>query len=136
MTHPAMWCHKIGSVQADGTTKMDMSFEEGALLEPLAVALAGISRAKPALGDPVLVCGAGPIGLMALLCCKAAGAEPLVITDIDESRLKFAKTLVPSVRTYLVPKDQTPEQFGEEIVKLADGNRIQVAIECTGFSPS
>lgn len=136
VTHPAMWCHKIGSVQEDGTTKMDMSFEEGALLEPLAVALAGIARAKPALGDPVLVCGAGPIGLMVLLCCKAAGAEPLVITDIDESRLKFAKSICPSVRTHLVTRDETPEQFGDNVAELADGERMQVAIECTGFSTS
>jgi NADPH:quinone reductase-like Zn-dependent oxidoreductase len=48
----------------------NMSFEEGALVEPLAVALAGIERAKLALGDPVLICGAGPIGIVTLLAAR------------------------------------------------------------------
>ncbi len=76
-----------------------MSYEDGALLEPLAVALAGVERAGVKLGDPVLICGAGPIGLVTLECCRAAGCSPLVITDVDEGRLKFAKEFVPNVKT-------------------------------------
>ncbi|KAK2751047.1 L-arabinitol 4-dehydrogenase [Myotisia sp. PD_48] len=76
VNHPAIWCHKIG----------DMSFEEGALLEPLSVALAALERSGLSLGDPVLIAGAGPIGLVTLLCARAAGATPIVITDIDETR--------------------------------------------------
>ena len=110
------------------------------MLEPLSVALAGMDRAKVALGDSVLVCGAGPIGLITLLCCAAAGCEPLVITDIDAGRLRFAKDLVPRARTYQVPLDNntTPEQNGEAIVKLAGGQQSQpkVALECTGVESS
>ncbi|KAL5610762.1 hypothetical protein FOBRF1_006879 [Fusarium oxysporum] len=73
-----------------------MSYENGAMLEPLSVALAGIQRAKVALGDPVLICGAGPIGLITLQCCTAAGASPIVIIDTSENRLSFAKELCPS----------------------------------------
>ena len=126
VNHPAIWCHKIG----------DMSFEMGAMLEPLSVALAGLDRAKVALGDSVLVCGAGPIGLITLLCVAAAGCEPLVITDIDEGRLKFAQERCPRARTYQVPFDKTPEQNSEEIVKLAGGTQPQVALECTGVESS
>ena len=126
VTHPAIWCHKIG----------DMSYEDGAMLEPLSVALAGLDRAKVALGDSVLVCGAGPIGLVTLLCCAAAGCEPLVITDLDEGRLNLAKELVPRVRTYKVPPTLTPEQNGTEIVKLANGCQPACALECTGFATS
>lgn len=136
ITHPAVWCHRIGRVQPDGKTKMDMSFEEGALLEPLAVALAGMQRAHVQLGDSVLVCGAGPIGLMSMMCCEAAGASPLIITDIDEGRLKFAKTLCPRVQTHLVTRDQTPEKFAEAVEALAEGEKPQVALECTGISTS
>lgn len=123
--HPAVWCHKIGN----------MSYELGAMLEPLSVALAGMERAKVALGDPVLVCGAGPIGLMTLLCCAAAGAEPLVVTDIDEGRLKFAKEIVPRARTYKVERGKNGEQCGDDIRELA-GTPINVAIECTGVESS
>jgi len=125
VNHPAAWCHKIG----------DMSFENGALLEPLSVALAGLERAGVNLGDPVLVCGAGPIGLITLLCCAAAGAEPLVVTDIDDGRLKFAKELVPRARTYRVERGVEPEKVGQDIVKLA-GRTVSVAMECTGVESS
>lgn len=134
ITHPALWCHKIGSVLPG--QKMDISFEEGALLEPLCVVLAGIHRAGVNLGDQVLICGAGPIGLMALLCCKAAGAEPLVITDIDQGRLDFAKKLEPSVKTHLVTREQTPEQFAEQVKALSHGDEPVLAVECTGAETS
>src|SRR5438034_351955 len=47
VNHPAIWCHKIGS----------MSFEDGALLERLSVAIAGMQRSGIKLGDLVLICG-------------------------------------------------------------------------------
>ncbi|QIW97546.1 hypothetical protein AMS68_003064 [Peltaster fructicola] len=126
VNHPAVWCHKIGS----------MSFEDGALLEPLSVALAGMQRANITLGDSVLVCGAGPIGLVTLACVKAAGAEPIIITDIDEGRLKFAKEFCPSVRTLKVEFKDTPDQFAEKVKTLADGVEPAVCMECTGVESS
>ena len=126
VNHPAVWCHKIG----------DMSYEDGALLEPLSVALAGMQRANITLGDGVLVCGAGPIGLVTLACVKAAGAEPIVITDIDEGRLKFAKQFCPSVRTMKVEFSDTPQQFADKVVKLADGVEPAICMECTGVESS
>lgn len=124
--HPAVWCHKIG----------DMSFEDGSLLEPLSVALAGMERAAIRLGDPVLICGAGPIGLVTLLCAQAAGACPIVITDIDESRLQFAKELVPRVSTFLIPKGKSAEECAAGIIETAGGIRPRVAMECTGVESS
>lgn len=48
--HPASWLHRIPD---------SITWEEGALLEPLSVALAGIERSGLKLGDPLLICGAG-----------------------------------------------------------------------------
>jgi len=84
----------------------------------------------------VLVCGAGPIGLVTLACVKAAGAEPIVITDIDEGRLKFAKEFCPSVRTHKVEFSHTPEDFAKEVVKKADGVEPAIVMECTGVESS
>jgi L-iditol 2-dehydrogenase len=124
--HPAVWCHKIG----------DMSFENGSLLEPLSVALAGMERAGVKLGDPILICGAGPIGLVTLLCAEAAGACPIVITDIAESRLQFAKELCPRAITYQIPMGKTPEECATGIIEAAGGIKPRVAMECTGVESS
>ncbi|KAL4936836.1 hypothetical protein BDV06DRAFT_85062 [Aspergillus oleicola] len=134
VNHPAIWCHKIG----------DMGYEDGALLEPLSVSLAAIERSGLRLGDPCLITGAGPIGLITLLSARAAGATPLVITDIDEGRLQFAKELVPDVRTYKVQIGLSAEENAEGIINVFnDGNgagpnalRPRLALECTGVESS
>jgi Threonine dehydrogenase and related Zn-dependent dehydrogenases len=127
VNHPAVWCHPIG----------DMTYEEGALLEPLSVALAGLQRADVRLGDPVLVCGAGPIGLVTLLCCRAAGACPLVITDLDEGRLRFAKEICPQVVTHKVEPEKSAEELAKAIISESFGGiEPAVAMECTGAESS
>lgn len=125
VNHSAIWCHKIG----------DMSYEDGAMLEPLSVSLAGMHRAQIALGDPVLICGAGPIGLMTLLCSAAAGAEPIVITDIDQNRLDVAKEICPRVKTYKVEPGVSMEEAGAAMSKLAGGS-LTTALECSGVESS
>jgi L-iditol 2-dehydrogenase len=125
--HPAVWCHKMPD---------SLTYEDGAMLEPLSVALAGIERAGVRLGDPVVVCGAGPIGLITLLCCKAAGAAPIVITDIDEGRLKFAADLVPGVITHKVEFSHSAEDFAKLVVEKMGGVEPAVAMECTGVESS
>ena len=124
--HPAAWLHRLPD---------SMSFEEGALLEPLYVALAGIERANLRLGDSLVICGAGPIGLVSLLAAHAAGAAPIVITDLDESRLEMAKRLVPRVRTVKIEKGAGPEEVAGD-VKKALGGETGLTLECTGVESS
>lgn len=128
MTHPAVWCHKIGDTV---TGAINTTFEEGASLKPLAVALAGLQRADVWLDDPVLMYGPDLICLMTLLCCRAVGAEPIVITDLNQKRLQFARDLVPSVRTYAI-QNRPAEQAAREIVTAMSGEEPRVAIECAG----
>jgi len=127
VNHPAVWCHKLPD---------NLSYEDGAMLEPLSVALAGVQRAGVRLGDAVLVCGAGPIGLVTAMCCRAAGCEPLVITDVDEGRLNFAAGVVQGVKTLKVEGGETAERFAERVVKLMEGIEPGVAMECTGVESS
>jgi L-iditol 2-dehydrogenase len=127
VNHPAVWCHKLPD---------NLTYEDGAMLEPLSVALAGVKRAEIRLGDAVLVCGAGPIGLVTAICCRAAGCEPLVITDIDDGRLNFANEVVPGVKTLKVEIGQSPESFAQRVLALMQGTEPNVAIECTGVESS
>lgn len=57
-----------------------MSHDEGALLEPLSVGVLACRRAEVKLGSKVLVCGAGPIGLVCMLTAKACGASEVLVT--------------------------------------------------------
>lgn len=104
-------------------------------MEPLTVALAGIDRSGVRLADPLVICGAGPIGLVTLLAASAAGAEPIVITDLDESRLAKSKELVPRVRPVLVQKQDSAKDLGEKIVEKL-GQEAKLVLECTGVESS
>ncbi len=70
-----------------------MSLEEGALMEPLAVGVHACRRAGVAFGKTVLVCGAGPIGLVNLLAARAMGASEVVVTDIAPNRLEVSNLI-------------------------------------------
>lgn len=124
--HPEEWLHLLPD---------QLSFEEGSLLEPLSVALAGIDRSEVRLGDSVVICGAGPIGLVTLLAADAAGANPIVITDLDESRLAFATKLVPRVRPVKVDPKHQPVDVAAQ-VKTALGREAKLVLECTGVESS
>ncbi|RVE49385.1 hypothetical protein evm_006000 [Chilo suppressalis] len=82
--HAADFCYKLPD---------HVTMEEGALLEPLSVAVHACRRAALGPGQSVLVLGAGPIGLLLMLTARAMGANKILITDILESRLEFAKKL-------------------------------------------
>jgi L-iditol 2-dehydrogenase len=125
-THPEEWLHKIPD---------NMTYEEGSLVEPLSVALAGIDRANIRLGDPLVICGAGPIGIVTLLAANAAGANPIAITDINESRLALAKKLVPRVKPITITADKQPIEAAVD-VKRALGGEARVVMECTGVESS
>jgi len=124
--HPEAWLHLLPD---------SISHEEGALLEPLSVALAGVERSDLRLGDPLVICGAGPIGMVSLLAAHAAGAAPIVITDLDENRLDMAKSLVPRVRTVQIQRGEDAKANAEHI-KQALGQEAKLVIECTGVESS
>jgi L-iditol 2-dehydrogenase len=124
----------------------NVSYAEGALLEPLSVVLHGIRTGGLGLGIGTVVCGAGPIGLIALAGARASGAHPLVITDLDASRLQFAKNLVPSCETVQIDPSLSVEQNAKRIrLKFMPGPggeeedeyfAPRTVLECTGVESS
>jgi L-idonate 5-dehydrogenase len=65
-----------------------LSDEEGAMAEPLAVALHAVRRAGPLLGKSVLVTGCGPIGALTVIAARWAGASRIVATDVGDYTLR------------------------------------------------
>ena len=64
-----------------------VSDDEGAMAEPLSVALHAVTRAGPLLGKRVLVTGCGPIGALAIIAARRAGAAHIVATDVGAHTL-------------------------------------------------
>lgn len=117
----------------------NITYAEGALLEPLSVVMRGLQVAQLQLGRGAVICGAGPIGLIALAAARASGAHPLVVTDVDASRLAFAKEFVPSCTPYQVNTTLDAEGNAKAVRALFgkdEYNAPETVLECTGVETS
>jgi L-iditol 2-dehydrogenase len=108
----------------------NVSFEDAALLEPLAVVVFALRRAGVSAGDYVMITGAGTIGLLCLQAAKAFGASHVIVTDILDHRLETAKKLGADFT--LNVRNKTDEQIVAEIWKPLGGKQPNVTVECTG----
>jgi (R,R)-butanediol dehydrogenase / meso-butanediol dehydrogenase / diacetyl reductase len=104
-----------------------VTYRQGALIEPTAVAAYGVERAGVSPGDRVLVTGAGPIGALAALCARAAGASTVYVSEPNPARRARAEAL--EVATVLNPTSIDLPGFLRE---HSDGLGVDVAIECSG----
>ncbi len=68
-----------------------VSLGEAAMAEPLAVCLHGARRAGPLLGKTVLITGSGPIGALCVIAARRAGAAEIIVTDVADGALGFAR---------------------------------------------
>ena len=97
-----------------------------AMAEPLSVALHAVRRAGEMLGRRVLVTGCGPIGVLAILAARAAGAGEITATDISDRALGFAGT---AGADRLLNTARDPEALAED--SRGKGS-FDVLIECSG----
>jgi (R,R)-butanediol dehydrogenase/meso-butanediol dehydrogenase/diacetyl reductase len=103
-----------------------LSFEQGALVEPAAVALHAVRSSKIKAGDKAAVFGAGPIGLLVIEALKAAGASEIYAVEVSEERLQKAKEL--GATAVINPKNEDPVQ---KLLECTDGG-VDVSFEVTG----
>ncbi|MBN3272141.1 DHSO dehydrogenase, partial [Polyodon spathula] len=118
--HNGNFCYKLPD---------NVTFEEGALIEPLSVGIHACRRAGVTLGSTVFVCGAGPIGLVSLLVAKAMGASQVVISDLSADRLKKATELGADFAVQV--QGETPQELAQKVEALL-GCKPEITIECTG----
>lgn len=111
-----------------------VSLEEGALLEPLAVAVHCCKLADIKPGSSLVVFGAGPIGLLCCAVGRAFGASSITCIDIVESRLEFARGYAAS-RTYTMRQDELDLSQDSIQSRLGLPGGPDVVIEATGAAP-
>jgi len=109
----------------------DISYEEGAMIEPLAVGMMAAKRGAVSVHDSVAILGAGPIGQMALQAVKAHGILETYVTDVIDYRLDYAenfgaKAVINTGR----------ENAIHRILELTDNEGVDVAIEASGAIPA
>jgi (R,R)-butanediol dehydrogenase / meso-butanediol dehydrogenase / diacetyl reductase len=105
----------------------EVTYRQGALIEPTAVAAYGVERAGVGPGNRVLVTGAGPIGALAALCARSAGASSVYVSEPNPARRARAEAL--EVATVL---DPTAVDVAAFLHEQSDGLGVDVAIECSG----
>ncbi|KAJ8247814.1 hypothetical protein GJAV_G00250820, partial [Gymnothorax javanicus] len=124
-THNANFCYKLPD---------NVTYEEGALIEPLSVGIHSCRRAQVTVGCSVFICGAGPIGLVCLLVAKAMGASQVIISDLNVERLAIAKELGADFLLQ-VKRGDVPMELAKRVEENL-GRPPQATIECTGVESS
>ena len=117
------------AVDQSKVTKLpdEMSFDEGAMIEPLAVALHAIRTGEDVEGKNVLVLGAGPIGNLVAQTAKGFGAAHVMVTDISDYRIgKAAECGID----YCVNTQK--ENLGKAIERYFGPNRADKIYDCAG----
>jgi (R,R)-butanediol dehydrogenase/meso-butanediol dehydrogenase/diacetyl reductase len=103
----------------------DVSLEDGALVEPLSVALHGVAMSGLTTGANVLVVGAGPIGLGTAYWARRFGARRVIVTDLND--FQEERALAMGATGFLVSGDDIVQRTNAEI-----GSPPDVVFECVG----
>jgi D-xylulose reductase len=114
---------------ADFTFKLpdNVSYEEGAMVEPLAVGMHAANKAQIKPGDIAVVIGAGPIGILQALAALAGGCSRIILTDVQQPKLDLAAKLGP-----ITPVNVKTEDAAAAVHELTDGWGADIVFECSG----
>lgn len=118
VVHPATFTFKLPD---------NVSFAEGAMVEPLAVGMHAANKAQIRPGDVAVVIGAGPIGMLTVLAALAGGCSRVIVTDVQQPKLDLAATLGP-----VTPVNVAKENLNEVVKKLTDGWGADIVFEASG----
>lgn len=106
----------------------EVSFEEGALVEPLAASLHAVRMSSFRVGGHVVVIGTGPIGLGVITFLKYAGAGLIIALETDKNRKELAERLGAD---YVFNPHNVPD-LREKILDLTNEEGAEVVFECSG----
>ncbi|KAK0735072.1 chaperonin 10-like protein [Lasiosphaeria miniovina] len=123
---PADFCYRLPDA---------VSLQEGALIEPLAVAVHIVRQAQVSPGQSVVVMGAGPVGLLVGAVARAFGATTVVAVDIVPSKLEFARSFA-ATHTYLSQRVAPEENARNILAEAGLPAGADVVIDASGAEPS
>ena len=114
---------------ADFTFKLpdNVSFAEGAMVEPLAVGMHASIKAQIVPGDIAVVMGAGPIGMVTALAALAGGCSQIIMTDVVQPKLDLAASLGP-----IAPVNVAEQDVRGVIMDMTDDWGADIVFECSG----
>lgn len=118
MNYPARACFKLPE---------NVSARDAAMIEPLNVGMWGAERGEVDNSKICLITGSGCIGLMTLLACKARNAQKIIVSDIQDIRLKKAKELGADEVINAAKEDVL-----ERVRELTDGEGADVVLDAAG----
>jgi L-iditol 2-dehydrogenase len=108
-----------------------LSLQHAAMVEPVAIALHAVGRAKISLNDTAVVVGAGIIGLLLVQALRAAGCGRIVAIDLDQKRLDLAHKLGADVALRSDASD-----VRAEVTRLTGGRGADLSFEVVGIAPT
>jgi len=121
VTHPAQWCFLLPD---------DLPTRDGSLLEPLAVGMHAANQGGVNMGDTVVICGGGTIGLCTLNACKAKGATKIIVVEQSPARIAAAEKMGAVV------VDFSKFDVAGKVLELTGGRGADVVFEASGNAKS
>lgn len=118
VVHPANYTFRLPD---------NVSFAEGAMVEPFAVGMQAAARARIQPGDTAVVLGAGPIGTMVAVAALAGGCARVVVADLAQPKLDIAAQYQG-----VIPVNIRERSLIAEVERLTDGWGADVVFECSG----
>ncbi|MBO6000092.1 MAG: alcohol dehydrogenase catalytic domain-containing protein [Lachnospiraceae bacterium] len=104
-----------------------MSYDEGAMIEPLAVTVHAVKRFPDIRGAKVVVLGCGPIGILLMQSAKALGAASVMVTDVSDYRLSLAAQLGADYTVNTRERD-----YKEALLDSFGPDKADVIFDCAG----
>ncbi len=118
VVHPARYTFRLPD---------NVSFAEGAMVEPFAIGMQAALRARIQPGDVAVVTGAGPIGMMVALAALAGGCAKVLVSDLAQPKLDIIARY-PGIEVVNL-KDQPVR---ERVAEMTGGWGADVVFECSG----
>jgi D-xylulose reductase len=118
VVHPANFTFKLPD---------NISFAEGAMVEPLAIGLHAANKARIKPGDVAVVIGAGTIGTVTALSALAGGCSRIIISDVEQPKLDLVASLGP-----ITPVNVKKESLVDVVKGMTDGWGADIVFEASG----